>query len=419
MTATDRLRLALGTEVDGASLRAFQAMFGLLLTFAALRTLWYGWVFEQYLAPETHFPWIDGLPVPEAPLLYAMFVAMAVCGLLLAASVRPKLAAAVHLACFLYVELLDRALYLNHYVLVTWIEAILLLLPLGAARTPAWGLWLLRACVGSVYLWAGLCKLNPDWLLRGEPLHTWLSARADAPLLGWLFAERSLALLMSWGGALYDLLVPFALLTTRGRPAAYLLVIAFHLVTWLLFPIGIFPWLMIIATSLFSPPSWPRRWLGGKALPPLPSPLPALRTAAVCGLIAALLSFPGRFLLYGTDVNWTEEGFRLAWRVMLVEKTGMVDFRVVEPATGRTWRQRPDDLTPLQLQQMRTQPDLIAQYARHLKRRHALEGRDVAVYADAWASIDGRPAQRLLRPDVDLTLPSAERRRLAWIVPRR
>ena len=38
---------------------------------------------------------------------------------------------------------------------------------------------------------------------------------------------------------------------------AYILVIGFHSMTWLLFDIGIFPILMTLVTPIFFTPSWP------------------------------------------------------------------------------------------------------------------------------------------------------------------
>ena len=78
------------------------------------------------------------------------------------------------LACFVYVELIDKSLYLNHYVLFTVLGVVLLASPLhrihlgGAA--PSWVLQLLRAQVALVYFWAGFAKINADWLLRGRML---------------------------------------------------------------------------------------------------------------------------------------------------------------------------------------------------------------------------------------------------------
>ena len=131
-----------------------------------------------------------------------------------------------------------------------------------------------------------------------------------------------------------------------------------------------------------------------------------------------LLVFPGRHLLYPGAVSWTERGYRLSWRVMLNEKTGLVDYRIVEPATGKVWRAHPAEvLTPLQHQHMRTQPDMIRDYALHLHAEFLKEGKDTEVYADAWASLNGRPSQRLLRPELDLTQELGDLRAQQWILP--
>lgn len=417
---TDLLRRS-GEEVDGAGLIVFRVAMGLLFALAAVRFVAYGWVDALLLAPAWHFAWIPQAVVPPAPVAYALFAVQLVAGLCVAAGIRYRLALCAFLASFVYVELLDVTLYLNHYVLVTILAATMLFLPLDrppSAPQPLWGLWLLRIEVGLVYSWAGLCKLNADWLLRGEPLHNWLRARASLPVVGPWLATHEAALAMSWSGAAYDLAIPLLLCRSRTRPVAYALVVAFHVATWLLFPIGIFPWLMILATTVFFPPSWPRRWVRWPApTSGEPRPLSRLGAAAWIATVVVLALFPARFLLYGRDVNWTEEGFRFAWRVMLIEKTGLVEYRVVERDTGRTWVVRPgDELTPLQHEQMRTQPDLIAQYARHVAERFRSDGHEVAVYVDAWASLNGRPSQRLIRPDIDLSVPASELRHRPWIV---
>ncbi len=222
--------------------------------------------------------------------------------------------------------------------------------------------------------------------------------------------------LMSWAGTAYDLSIPLLLLWSRTRPLAVGLVAFFHVVLWWLFPIGIFPWLMILGVTLFFDPSWPRRLLpeGFASAAGQGAPVSLGGLATLAAVVATLAMFPARFLLYEGNVAWTERGHRFAWRVLLNEKTGQVDFRVEEREGGRRWRVRPsDELTPVQHRQMRTQPDLIVQYARHLGERFAADGHEVAVYADSYASLNGRPSQRMLRGDVDLTGPLPA----DWILP--
>ena len=54
---------------------------------------------------------------------------------------------------------------------------------------PVGRLWLLRAQVGVVYLFAGIAKLNPDWLFHAQPLRIWLYNNSDVPFLGELLTE--------------------------------------------------------------------------------------------------------------------------------------------------------------------------------------------------------------------------------------
>jgi hypothetical protein len=272
-----------------------------------------------------------------------------------------------------------------------------------------------------VYVFAGIAKLDGDWLLRGEPLRTWLQVHAELPVVGPLLQLPGSALVLSWAGMLFDLTIVAFLCWRRTRALAYLAVIAFHACTALLFPIGVFPWLMISLTPVFFAHDWPRRRLQRVAPRAAASeraagtrfgaasavrPLGLLATTALCAYLLIQIALPLRHLAYPGPVNWNEEGFRFAWRVMLIEKTGHVTLRVLDHDTGEEHRIDPREaLSARQYAQLATQPALIACYARHVAERLAARGSRVAVFADAWASLNGRPAQRLLDPAVDLASP--------------
>jgi hypothetical protein len=229
---------------------------------------------------------------------------------------------------------------------------------------------------------------------------------------------------LSLAGALFDCTVVAFLLWHRTRLMAFLAVVAFHVVTWRLFPIGVFPWLMIASATLFFSPDWPRRWLprssavereiasertraGGRWSP-------APRLAVVAGLFWVVLQvlFPLRHLLYPGDARWTNEGYRFAWNVLAVERAGDVSFRLADPDTGESWTDDARGLyTADQWRLMATEPDLIHQAALELARVAREEGhRAVEVRADAYVSLNGRPAVRLVDPSVDL----AAQRRDVW-----
>ena len=84
--------------------------------------------------------------------------------------------------------------------------------------------WALRAQIAVVYVFAGIAKLNVDWLLRAEPMHTWLAARTDRPLIGFLLDEPTVAVALCIAGAAFDLTIVGWLLWRRTRPFAYVAV---------------------------------------------------------------------------------------------------------------------------------------------------------------------------------------------------
>jgi vitamin K-dependent gamma-carboxylase len=425
------LRAWLSRPVDAASLHAFRRLFALLMFVSVIRFAARGWIAGIYIDPPIHFPFwgLEFLRPWPGPGMYIEFAALALAALALALARSPRLPALVFFALFTHVELLEQTAYLNHYYLVSLLALLLAFAPaLDRPLAPRWILGSLRLQVGLVYVFAGLAKLRGDWLIHAQPLRTWLAGHADFPVLGPLLARPEAAHAMSWAGAAFDLSAPFLLLHPRTRPLAFLAVVAFHALTGLLFPIGMFPWIMACGALLLFPPSWPRqlaRILGLRSPVPRDSPPPRLARLSCLGLAALAVHFavqlavPLRHHLYPGDVGWTEEGFRYAWHVMLVEKTGMVTYRVRDPASGRTFIVHPEDaLTPQQAKQVAIAPDLILQLAHHLARDFAARGMPgVAVHADAFVAYNGRPSARLVDPDVDL---ARERDTLAprrWILP--
>ena len=173
--ALSGLRAWLGQREDDAGLVIFRVLFGLLAAGAALRFVAKGWVEALLAAPPVHLPWVRGLETPPNTMLYLLFAAQVIGGLLVAQGRATRAGLGLWLAAFIYVELLDKTLYLNHYVFLTLVGATLWALPWGpggrmAGGAPRWARALLRLEVGLVWLWAGLAKLNADWLLRGWPL---------------------------------------------------------------------------------------------------------------------------------------------------------------------------------------------------------------------------------------------------------
>lgn len=439
-----RLVARLSAPVDPAGLAVFRALLGLVLFGSALRFLAKGWVRELYVAPRFHFTYLgfDWVAPWPQPWMTIHVVALALLGAAIALGICTRAAAALHALAFTYVELIDASLYLNHYYLSSLLSLLLVVVPSDATwSVAAW--WrrrraepappvrlahyaLLRAQLGIVYGFAGLAKLNGDWLLHALPLRIWLRQFWSVPLLGPVFAWPGSAYAMSWFGAAFDLGIALAISSRRLRPAAWCLAAVFHVTIGLLFPIGVFSFVMLAALTCFNEPGWPRRFLPVSVFTEVTStradgPISSWFLAFSTVFLAVQLLVPARFLLYPGRVNWTEQGFRFAWRVMLIEKTGHVEFfvRASDPPLRLALDGR-HELTPLQLRMMSTQPDMIHQYAQHLaevvRHEYGVRGR-VEVRADAWVAFNGRRSQRLLDPTVDLAREPRGVGAAPWILP--
>ena len=475
--------------VSGESPAAFRVIFGLVGLAVVLRLFAHGWIGELYIEPEHHFSypgfgWVKPWPGWGMYLHFAALGALSVC---IAAGYRYRLCAALFFVGFTYTELIDRTTYLNHHYWICLAALLIIFLPLNrvasvdawrkhemkAVSLPTWVIWALRAQVGVVYVFAGIAKLNPDWLLNAQPMRIWLYQHGDMPLLGPLLQEVWAAYAMSWAGAAFDLTIVGWLLWRRTRLWAYLVLVGFHVATWVLFPrLGVFPWMMIGASLVFFNPDWPRRvaravrWKVGESLSPVEGAgrgedftlTPALslrergiveryswlttwftypcepiegeagtglswRTRAILvglGVFALVqIVLPLRHFAYSSNVRWSEEGYLFSWRVMLTEKAGFVQYRVRDPETRQAWIVSPEEyLTPLQVERMAFQPDLILQTAHIIAEDFAERGfRGVTVNADAFVSWNGRANARLIDPDPDLAAIAPGLGAKDWILP--
>src|SRR5690606_15208508 len=94
------------------------------------------WIHQLYIEPAYHFhywgfSWIE--PLPAAGMI-AVFVAMGALSLLVAAGVCYRPAIALFFLLFTYVELIDKATYLNHYYFISALSLLMIALPLDRGR---------------------------------------------------------------------------------------------------------------------------------------------------------------------------------------------------------------------------------------------------------------------------------------------
>ena len=247
----------LNQEISIAPLIIFRIIFGALACYGAIRFLTNDWIQPLYQEPIFYFTyygfnWVKPLP---GAWMYLPFIAMIISSLGIVLGLFYRWSTTLYFLAFTYVELLDKTNYLNHYYLFSLLAFLMIFLPAhrrfsidvkrGAVepinKIPFWLVFLLQFQLACVYFFAGIAKINSDWLMRAEPMSTWLQSHRDMPIFGNLLAEKWIAITFSWIGCIYDITIVFLLWMSKTRRIAYVFVVAFHLVTYILFPIGIFP----------------------------------------------------------------------------------------------------------------------------------------------------------------------------------
>jgi len=409
--------------------------FGLIMLFSTVRYVAMGWVDTQLIDPILHFSyygfdWIKPLPGKG---MYAVFGAMAIACIGIMLGWYYRFFTILFFLCFTYVELIDITYYLNHYYFVSIVSFLMILVPanrylsMDAKRNPEikrktvqrWSILIFKWQIAIVYIYAGLAKLNTDWLFEALPLAIWLPAKTSIPIIGGIFKYTFTAYLFSWIGMLFDTFIILGLFFRKTRWLAYIAVVVFHTLTGILFQIGVFPLVMIFAVTIFFSDALHERiierlsgFFGTKNTDssnienlPKRSKERRLLFPFLFLFFAFQLVFPWRYLLYPGNLFWTEEGYRFSWRVMLMEKAGTATFYVKDGETGREGAVvNHQFLTPHQEKQMAMQPDLILQYAHLLKSHYAEQGMDdPKVRAEVRVTLNARPAQLLIDPNVDLT----------------
>lgn len=426
-----------------APLITFRILFGALMFIGAIRFMWSGWVERLYVEPSFFFKfygfeWVEPLGQTGMYMVYGL-VALSALGIVLGFWYR--LSAILFFLSFTYTELIDATNYLNHYYLVCLLAFLLIFLPahrafsldvwrkpaLKVGFVPAWTINILIVQLAIVYTFAGIAKLNPDWLLRAMPLAVWLPEHGHWPILGSLFEQRWAAFAFSWVGAFYDLSIAWFLLYRPTRPFAYIAVIGFHLLTGMLFNIGLFPYIMILSTLLFFSAERHQRWLSFLGYQPTsdvpyrykPAFRPFYKYAIISYLLIQII-LPFRYLAYPNYLLWSEEGYRFGWRVMLVEKAGHATFYVEDSESGRKAEiTNSNYLTDFQEKQMAIQPDFILQYAHFLRdefrKKHGFKNPKVTV--SSYVALNGRTSQPFIDPEANLAEISDDFCPKTWVLP--
>ena len=446
---TSHIKSYLNSYTDAATLAFYRLVFGFMMLLGLLRFASYGWIDKFYIQPSFHFTYYGFSWVkPIGVYTYGIFILCALAAIGVAIGYRYRLSAIVFFISFTYIELMDKTTYLNHYYFISIVSFVMIFLPAAScfsvdaykkpecafSQIPRWTIDILKLLLAIVYFYAGLAKLNSDWLLRAMPLKIWLSGHTELPLIGHLMLKNWIHYFFSWFGAIYDLGIVFLLINKRFRLIGFAFVVAFHLLTALLFPIGMFPYVMIVSTLIFFSSDFHKKCLAilSKALK-LPSIaidntkkyIPRFRSLYNFSIVFLLLfllfqlAFPFRYLCYPGELFWTEEGFRFSWRVMLMEKAGYAQFIVTDSKTGKSiYVNNEDFLTRFQEKQMSFQPDFILEYAHYLHDHYEKQGiTNPEVRVNCHVALNGRLSRPYIDPKINLADKNESFKHKDWILP--
>lgn len=426
-------------EIDNASLVFFR-FFGALLLSVELLNHFFSGDFKEYTEPTMHFHyygfgWIEAWPELG---MYIHFIITILAGVFVAVGLYYRLASIIFFLGYTSIFFMEQAEYVNHSYLYCIIATLFALLPLHTNYSfdvrrgvvvrkdtlPAWMNYIFVLQMGIVYFYAGIAKIHPEWW-EAKALTIWFNAKAHYWLIGPLLAKPITPFLFSKLGLFFDLLIAPALLWKRTRVIAFVAALSFHLTNVFVFGLATFPWFSIIITTLFFPPSWPRhfvltRWFfkeqyQEKEFSLSDSKKWLLPVLGVYFLIQIIIPF--RHFLYKGQVNWTEEGHRFAWHMMLRNKDGLATFRVVYP-DGKSEVVNPKDyITNHQFRKMMGTPDMLLQFAHFLVEKIEKEsGVTPEVYCVSGVSLNGNSRLPIVAPTTNL---AKEERKLGgydWIL---
>ncbi|WP_452219783.1 HTTM domain-containing protein [Lacinutrix salivirga] len=443
MSTTLNVLKSLFTKVDSASIAVFRILFGAIMLVEVYRYFDKGWIAKYWIDPTYNFPYwpFHFLESLSGNGMYYLFALLGLLSVFIMLGLFYRLSIILFFLSFTYMFLLEQTRYLNHFYLIVILSFVLIFIPANNSFSldnrwikkqkdipiSKWCLWLLRLMIGIPFFYGGIAKLNSDWL-AGQPLGIWLSSDTDFPIIGRFFTEKWMILLMSYSGLFLDLLIIPFLLFKRTRIYAFVIGVLFHLMNSELFTIGIFPWFMIASATLFFSPSWPRtlinRFTNSSTINPITENTASLskkQKLVIVGLSLwtfLMLTFPLRHILIPGNVSWTEEGHKFAWHMKLRTKRANGVF-IVKDTNGEVINIIDVDIVLPKWQRKKaiSRPPIIWLLANKTKEEYKAKGINVAVFADIEATLNGRPYEQFIDPNVDIAAEPYPIWHADWILP--
>ncbi|WP_001208360.1 HTTM domain-containing protein, partial [Leptospira interrogans] len=117
------------------SLGFYRIVFGILLFILAFRYFSNGWISKYFLDPSFHFKFygLSWIAVFPAWILYSLFVSLLFLAVFISLGIFYRISVLCFFLIFSYINLLEVAVYLNHYYLVCLLLFLLIWIPADRA----------------------------------------------------------------------------------------------------------------------------------------------------------------------------------------------------------------------------------------------------------------------------------------------
>ncbi|WP_350292544.1 HTTM domain-containing protein [uncultured Croceitalea sp.] len=426
-------------RIDNAQLIVFRIFYGLLVCAECFGAILTGWVRKTLVEPKftfsfIGFEWLQPLPGNG---MYIYFFIMGLCGVLITLGYKYRYSALTFAFLWAGVYLMQKTSYNNHYYLLMLLAFIMAFLPANRSYSmdvkynPTiekdsmfnYVRWLIILQLFIVYTYASLAKIYGDWL-DFSIIEILMANKKEYFLVGEFLQQRWVHQCIAIFGILFDLLIIPVLLFKPTRKVAFAFAIFFHLFNSFVFRIGIFPYLSLAFCVFFFDPQTIRNlFLRKKKISITQNDKKPQHHKWILGVLGIYfliqLALPLRHYFIKDNVLWTEEGHRLSWRMMLRSRVGSIRVFVEDKATGKREQVKLDDyLTKKQKRKVACYPDFTWQFAQHLKKESAKEGKEVGVYVINKVRVNKAKYREFIDPTIDLAnVPWKHFSHHDWILP--
>jgi len=410
-------------HIDNSALIVFRIIFGLLILLEAIGAIFTGWVSRTMIEPKftftfIGFEWLQPLP---GSWMYLFYVIMGIFGLMVMVGYKYRLSIISYTLMWAATYFMQKSAYNNHYYLLILLCLMMCIQPanrylsIDAKRDPSivrhsmprWCSWILILQMWIVYTFAAIAKMYPDWI-DTSIIDILMKSKQHYYVIGEFMQQKGFHYFIAYSGLLFDLLVVPLLLWKPTRKYAFFASIFFHLFNSIVFQVGIFPYMSLgLCVFFFEPKTIRNIFLKKKPLfdedlmrvPNYKKPFVVM--LAIYFVIQ--LALPLRHWFFKDNVLWTEEGHKLAWRMMLRSRNGIATYRVHNKSTNNSTIVNLDEhLTKKQKQIASNRPAVIWQFSQYIKQLYAADGQDVAIYVNCRVSVNGKRYEQLIDPEIDM-----------------